>query len=85
MCDTWGYPCRRREATEVERPRDIGMCARARKWNGFSRKVERSSQLMERLMAHEFSQNGTALAPIWNDPLSNRDAPVILSQWNGNP
>ena len=60
-------------------------CARARKWNGFSRKVERSSQLMERLMAHEFSQNGTALAPIWNDPLSNRDAPVILSQWNGNP
>ena len=25
MCDTWGYPCRRREATEVERPRDIGM------------------------------------------------------------
>lgn len=36
-------------------------------------------------MAHEFSQNGTALAPIWNAPLSNRDAPVILSQWNGNP
>ena len=60
-------------------------CARARKWNGFSRKVERSPQLMERLMAHEFSQNGTALAPIWNAPLSNRDAPVILSQWNGNP
>ena len=63
----------------------LANCARARKWNGFSRKVERSSQLMERLMAHEFSQNGTALAPIWNDPLSNRDAPVILSQWNGNP
>lgn len=62
-----------------------GHCARARKWNGFSRKVERSPQLMERLMAHEFSQNGTALAPIWNVPLSNRDAPVILSQWNGNP
>lgn len=25
MCDTWGDPCRRRKATEVERLRDIGM------------------------------------------------------------
>ena len=53
-------------------------CARARKWNGFSRKVERLPQLMERLTPHKFSQNGTAFAPTWNAPLSNWNAPMIL-------
>ena len=39
------------QSIQVKHPQ----CARARKWNGFSRKVERLPQLMKRLTAYEFS------------------------------